>query len=843
MNCWLYPALLGALTLSAQSDQDRRVESMLQRMTLAQKIDLLGGVDLMYLRAVPEIGLPALKMSDGPMGVRSDGPSTTAGGMALAASWNTTLAERLGVELGHDARSRGVHFLLGPGVNLTLAPMNGRNFEYFGEDPLLAGRIAASYIQGLQKQGVSAVLKHFLGNNSEFDRHGVEAIIDERALRELYLRTFEIAVKEGHTGALMDSYNLVNGAHLTQNGHFNNDVVKKEWKYEGLIMSDWFATYDGLAAANGGMDVEMPMGIFMNRASLLPAIEKGQVSVATIDDKVRRILKLAVRFGWLEREQMDLTVPRDNDAGKNVALDVAREGIVLLKNAGALPLDRARIKSIAVIGPDAHPAVPAGGGSGQGRPFQGVSFLEGIKALAGAGVKVYYHRGLPTISQLAMTTMLFQSEAGGGPGVKVETFDNKDLQGKPTSVRMDMNIFVKPPVLFSELVAGDAPMPDMTPKPPSSARWSGIYLARTAGTYTAFVNSPSDATGGYRLKIDDKVVIDGWDVRKAVLDQAAITLTAGPHKVVLERHAAGVNVMGDLVRAGVVHPPSVVDPAAKAIAAKADVVIIAAGFDPEIETEGGDRTFGLPPGQDELIREISAVNRNTVVVLTSGSAVDTKPWLDRVPALLQAWYPGQEGGTALAEILFGDVNPSGRLPVSFEKRWEDNPAHDSYYPGAGTSRVVYRAGLFVGYRGYEHNGVEPQFPFGHGLSYTTFRYSHLSVKPLAGDASFEVSFDVTNTGAREGSEVAQLYVGEGHPRLPRPPKELKGFAKVALKPGETKPIRISLDARSFAYFDPDAKAWRADAGEFNVNVGHSSATAELGTRIILKAAVSIPVQE
>lgn len=369
-------------------------------------------------------------MADGPIGVRNYGPATTmAGGIALAASWNPALAERVGTEIGRDARAKGVHFLLAPGVNIYRAPMNGRNFEYFGEDPFLASRIVVGYIKGVQGQGVSATVKHFMGNNSEFDRHNTNSVIDERTMREIYLPVFEAAIKEARVGAIMDSYNLTNGLHMTQNSYLNTDVARKEWGFDGIIMSDWTSTYDAVAAANGGLDLEMPYGKFMNRENLLPAIKEGKVSVATIDEKVRRILATAIRFGWLDREQTDLSIPRYNPQGRAAALQAARESIVLLKNEGnVLPLDKAKTKSIAVIGPDAYPAVPVGGGSARVQPFAAVSFLEGISNYAGAGTRKY-HRGLPTLAEMAQATNLSTAATNGKDGVVAEYFSNAEMQG------------------------------------------------------------------------------------------------------------------------------------------------------------------------------------------------------------------------------------------------------------------------------------------------------------------------------------------------------------------------------------------------------------------------------
>ena len=824
------------ISMKAQSlapvirDTEDRVESILKQMTLEEKIDLLGGIDSFFIRGVPRLGVPRLKMADGPIGVRNYGPATTmAGGIALAATWNPALAERVGGEIGRDARAKGVHFLLGPGVNIYRAPMNGRNFEYFGEDPFLASRVAVGYVKGLQSQGVSATVKHFMGNNSEVDRHHTDSVIDERTIREIYLPVFEAAVKEARVGAIMDSYNLTNGLHMTQNSYLNTDVVRKDWGFEGLIMSDWTSTYDAVGAANGGLDLEMPFAKFMNRENLLPAIKEGKVSVATIDEKVRRILQTAIRFGWLDREQTDLSIPRYNPQGRLAALQAARESMVLLKNEGnLLPLNKAQTKSIAVIGPDAYPAVPVGGGSARVQPFAAVSFLEGISNYRGAGTQTFHLRGLPTLAEMAQATNLSTAATNGKDGMVAEYFSNPDLRGSPATTRTEARI--------------DYGGPGVTPGPgipdESSARWTGYYTAQQAGPFDVFLQAPGENVR-YRLFIDGKLVLNSWEHSIAVVDYATTSLAPGPHKIVLEhfRHAGRA---APRLRLGIVPRSSIVDADAKKLAAKADVVVLAVGFDPETETEGSDRTFRLPPGQEQLIQEIAAANHNTIVVITSGGAVDMNSWLDRVPAVLQAWYPGQEGGAALAEILFGDVNPSGRLPVTFERRWEDNPAHDSYYPDASTNRITYKEGLFIGYRGYEHNGMKPLFPFGYGLSYTTFRYNNLNVTQAdtkSGSLSSWtclVSFDVTNTGRRQGAEVAQVYVTDTHSKTPRPAKELKGFVKVNLRAGETRRVTVTLDRRAFSYYDINLKQWRVEPDNFDILVGSSVEQILLKGRVALK---------
>jgi beta-glucosidase len=818
--------------ISAPGDVEQRVESILSRMTLDQKIDIIGGQDEFYIRAYPELGWPRLRMADGPIGVRHGGPSTTmAGGISLAASWDPALAAREGVEIARDARAKGVHFMLGPAVNIYRAPMNGRNFEYLGEDPYLAGKIAVGYIEGVQSQGVSATVKHFAANNSEFDRHNTDAIVDERTLREIYLPAFEAAVKEAHVGSVMDSYNVINGSHASQNAHLNIDILKKEWGFTGILMSDWTSTYDTLGVANGGLDVEMPEGVYMNRETLLPLIKSGKVTVATIDDKVRRILRTAIQFGWLDREQLDLTIPRYNREGDQVALDAAREGAVLLKNEGnLLPLKKDAGISVLVVGPNAYPAVPVGGGSARVVPFESVSLIQGISDYIGSSGNVFYSPGIPTISEMAEATPFLTAAQGGKQGLTAEHFMSEDLQGKPYATRIEKRVDM------------GAPSKANLPALASSSRWTGYYVPATPGKFDLFVSSTGEDGGFYRVYVDGKIILDDWTTSREMLGIATLSLDANPHKIVLEHHGHSLWLGGHL-HMGITREGTYVLADAKALAAKANVVIVAAGFDPESESEGADRTFRLPPGQDELISEIAALNKNTIVILNSGGNVDMNAWIDAVPALLHTWYPGQEGGKAATEILFGDVNPSGHLPATFERHWEDNPAHDNYYPPAGTTKVVYKEGVFVGYRGYEKNGTKPLFPFGYGLSYTTFKYSNLTIKPVdAGTTSetlssplYQVSFDVTNTGTREGADVAQVYVADPHSKISRPAKELKGFARISLKPGETKTANVILDGRSFAYYDVDAKQWHADPNEFQILVGRSSQDIELRGSLTLSA--------
>jgi beta-glucosidase len=806
---WLVQCCL-AQSAPQKSDVESHVNSILEKMTVEEKIEMLGGVNDFYTRPIPRLGVPALKMSDGPMGVHDYGLTTAyPAGIALAASWDVDLAHRFGAAMGEDARARGVHFILAPGMNIYRAPMNGRNFEYFGEDAFLASRMAVNEIKGMQEQRVIATAKHFAGNNSEFARMTLSSDIDERTLREIYLPAFEASVKEAKVGAVMDAYNLVNGVFMTANDHLNNEILKKEWGFDGIVVSDWGATHDGIAAANGGLDLEMPSPLFMNRETLLPALKDGRISIETIDDKVRRILRKAIEFGFFDRQQTDTGIPFYSQEGRQVALEEARGGMVLLKNAGnLLPLDETQLKTIAVIGPDAYPAVISGGGSAETKPFNAVSYLEGISNRLGTRVRVLYDVDVPVLDPVFENSE-FVTAPGGENGLKGEYFDNEDLKGSPVLVRTDRHVHFD---------WGEGSFAPGQPVDHFAIRWTGYFIPKKSGDYQFFTS----ADDGVRLYIDDERAIDDWLPHSQTLDTCSKHLEGGKaYKIRLEYFDS---VSTAIVGFGVTRADSYVGNKTKELAAKADAVIVCVGFDDKTEGEGFDRRFQLPGGQDELVRQISAVNKNTIVVITAGGNVDMTQWIDKVPAVLDAWYPGQEGGTALAQILFGDYSPSGKLPVSFESRWEDNPVFHSYYPAKGESRVQYSEGVFVGYRHYDRSETKPLFPFGFGLSYTTFAYSNLSVAPASGslDQSVIVSFEVKNTGRREGAEVAELYVGDAHASIPRPVKELKGFAKANLKPGQSKRVSINLDRRAFSFYDVGKKDWNAEPGAFDILIGGSS---------------------
>jgi beta-glucosidase len=802
----------------SQAEIDRRADALLTKLTLEQKIKLIGGVDSMFTYAMPQIGLPRLKMSDGPVGVRVWGPSIAyAGGIGLAASWDPALARKVGVGLGQDARARGVHILLGPGVDIYRSPMNGRNFEYFGEDPYLGGQIAVGYIEGVQSQRVVATIKHYDANNSEYDRHGTNSIIDQRTLREIYLPIYEAAVKQAHLGAFMDSYNLINGEHATQNKFLNVDVLRKDWGFRGIMMSDWGATYDAVAAANSGLDLEMPSARYMNAQNLLPAIKAGKVSEATIDEKVRRILRVAVEFGWLDHDQEDLGLALYNPDSVATALQSARESMVLLKNEGhLLPLDLSKVHTIALIGPDAFPDQASAGGSGHVTAIAPVSFLEGLTRSL-PHTKILWNSGVKELSDLLSSREFFRRGSsnfttdaqGEHPGLTQEEFDSGTFTGKPDR---------------SQVAPGVQSWGGIQYAPPShkklAVRWTGYYTPKTSGPQEFIVGSIARDT--YQLYVNGKKVLEGLPGRGEP-HSVEISLPSGqavPVQLNYEPETTRIRIGFNALPAA-----EMLDPNVKKVAAMADVVVLSVGFDSQTEGEGHDHTYALPAGQEDLIKAVTAANPHTVVVLTSGGSVATSAWLDNVPAFLEACYGGSEAGTALADVLAGRVNPSGKLPITWWKQVQDNPTWNNYYEPPNSRDVHYREGVFLGYRAYGHNGQPaPLFSFGFGLSYTTFAFSNLNVSPTTASPNgpITVSFDVKNTGQRAGSEVAEVYVSDPSATVPRPEIELKGFQRVTLNPGETRHVSVKLDSRSLAYWDVKSNGWKVDPGTFVVSVGDSS---------------------
>ena len=650
-----------------QEHRDRAAE-LVSQMTLEEKCAYVGGSeDGFYIRPVERLGIPLIRMADGPQGVRNNTKSTLfACGVAAAASWNEDVTYEMGVALGYDSRARGVHILLGPGVNIYRSPLCGRNFEYMGEDPLLASRTAVQYIKGVQSQGVMATVKHFALNNQEFNRHHVSSDADERTMNEIYFPAFKAAVDAG-VASVMSSYNLVNNVHSAENEWLLKETLKGKWGFNGFVMSDWTSTYSTLGCVRSGLDLEMPKGFCMNYKNIKPLIETGVVREKYIDEKVETILASLIAYGFLDRPQLDTTIKEDNPYSREVAYRLSCESAVLLKNEGALPLKKG--DKITLMGPRAD-VIPCGGGSGAVDPLYSISLLQGMNGLG-------------------------------------EDF----------------------PVTY------------------------------------------------------------------------------------VEDYAKNADVLKD-----------------------ASAVVVSVGFDKHTEKEDHDRTFALPEGQDEMIEFALENNDNVIVVVYSGGGIDMSRWGDKVSAIVMGWYPGQEGGQAIARMLAGEFSPSGRLPFTMEAAAEDNPTYTNYYVekpltkrGHSTLNVTYGEGVFVGYRGYEKNGVCPAYAFGHGLTYTTFEYSDLKTVK-AGDG-YDVTFTVTNTGDFDAAEVAQVYVGEQNPVVVRPAKELKGYDKVFVKAGESAEVKVHLPESAFAYYDVDIHGWNVTPGMFNIMVGAASDDIRLQTEV------------
>jgi beta-glucosidase len=698
---------------------DKRVQDLLSRMTVEEKATMLSGSGWMESAAIERLGIPSIKMADGPLGVRNWGGSSAVtnanggakvlttsfpSGVAMAATWDTELVQREGQAIAQEVKALGRDMILGPTVNINRVPLWGRNFEGYGEDPYLTSRLGVAYIKGVQGEGVIPSVKHFAANNEEFERHRIDAHVDERTMNEIYLPAFKAAVEEAHVWTVMSAYNKLNGVHCGEDPALLRDILKKEFGFQGFVVSDWGSTYSTAPTVNAGMDLEMPGGAAMkswlntgspvaagNGAGWLTAdkvlaeIQAGNITQATIDDNVSRILRVIFESGMFDHPHIaggEVDTPEQ----KAVALQGATEGIVLLKNEGALlPLDAAKIHSIAVIGPNAGVARTGGGGSSLVKPKYAIAPLDGIKERAGAAIQVSYELGVP---------MHGENPTDNSPGARAETLE------------------------------------------------------------------------------------------KAV-----------------------------------------------AAAAKADVAIVVVGRYPKLEGEGFDvKSMDLPDGQDELIEAVEKANPRTVVVLNTGDPVTITKWLDKTPGLLDMWYGGQEGGHALASILFGDANPSGKLPVTLPKRFEDSPAA-SNYPGIDL-KVNYAEGIYVGYRYFDTKNVEPAFPFGFGLSYTKFDYSDLKV--VHKDGNDVVTLKVKNSGKRDGAEVTQLYVHDGHSKIDRPIHELKGFQRVELKAGETKKVQFTLDKAAFSYWSPEKRDWIAEPGTFEVQVGASSRDIRVNAPVELK---------
>jgi beta-glucosidase len=829
-------AIFAAITLfttaAKAADPDpaaKLADEILAKMTLEEKVSLCHGNSTFYINAIPRVGLQEeFAFSDGPHNVRPEVNRNSWGHVggdkdystslppltALAATWDTAAATRFGNVLGAEARDRGKDVILGPGVNIMRTPLNGRNFEYLGEDPALAAGMVAPLIRSIQSHDVATCVKHYALNNQELNRNGVDVEVDERALREIYLPAFRAAIVDGGSLTLMNAFNRVRGEFCSHNDYLNNQILKKEWGFKGFVVTDWGSLHDTVKGALGGTDVEMNSGanIKFFKQPLLDAVKSGKIPESVIDDKARRVLYVMARIHKIDGSVRQPGA-RNTPEHQAAAREIAESAIVLLKNDGAiLPLDKTAIKSLLVIGSNAVRKHCTEGGSAMGKPPYEITPLAGLQRLLGDGVKIEHVQApdadvLQPIPAACLTTT---DPAAGVKGWAAEFFNNKDLAGEAVAKRYDS----VPEFTWN----GQSPMPGVKATN-FSARWTATLTAPETGDYRIGISCDD----GARLFIDGKLAVNSWTTGPMRTAKATVQLEAGKTYQFRAEYFQGIGDAGFSL--GWKLPSQKDQTAFVALAAQAkaaDAVLLFTGTNHDSEQEGGDRqNLKLSGSQDALVAALAGINPKTVIVNLSGAPVEM-PWVNEARAIVQYWFCGQEGGNALARVLFGEVNPSGKLPFTFPRTLADSPAHatGNYNP----SKVNYAEGVLVGYRWFDEKKIEPLFPFGFGLSYTTFKIGEpaLSAKELRKGGNLTVKVAVTNTGKRAGAEVVQLYVADREASVPRPPKELKGFQKVFLQPGESKTVEFTVTPRDLSFWDVAAGNWKAEPGIFEIQIGNSS---------------------
>lgn len=808
---------------------DRNLEALVDEMTLEEQVSILSGEDFWSVPAVERLGIGKLRVTDGPNGARGAGSligGVTAAafpvGIGIGATWDPGLAEEIGGAIADEVKSKGAHVSLAPTVNIQRSVTNGRNFECYSEDPELTAALAVGYIKGLQAKGVSATIKHFAGNESEIERTTISSEVDERSLREVYLRPFEDAVKIAGTWGIMSSYNKVNGTYAAENYHLLTEVLRDDWGYDGIVMSDWFGSRSTAPTVNAGLDLEMPGPTRDRGAKLVAAVEAGEVSRETVRTRALNLLRLMQRVGSLDDHRPHQEIADDRPEHRALIRKAGAAGAVLLKNDGLLPLAEPKGK-IAVIGPNAKTAQIMGGGSAQLNPHYRVSPWDALVHRFGAENLIYAqgcsnHRWEPLLS---------------GGDISIDYFDNLSHADAPVH---DENLDDSMTFWLEGTAEGKVDPFNF------SARMKTVFTAPETGSYRFGMHN----VGPAKLYVDEFLVVDGatgWTKGRTFFEEgndeitSEIALEAGRTVDITVEYTTRKtdNLHLQAVRFGASKVLGDTDIAAAAqAAAQAETALVFVGRSGEWDTEGSDlENIALPGRQDELVAAVLAANPNTVVVLQTGGPVEM-PWIKDAPAILQAWYPGQEAGNAISDVLFGDVEPGGRLPQTFPVRWRDNPTQSQdpeVYPGL-SGKVRYEEGVFVGYRHYEQHGIAPLFPFGHGLGYTSFDLSGLKVESTATGATARVT--VANTGDRTGAAVVQIYVGDVEASVKRPVRELKGFARAELEPGASREVVIPLPKRAFAFYDVSGHCWQIEAGAFRVNAGFSA------TDIRAEATLSLP---
>ena len=832
LMCFVVLAISGsnAKEIEPYNDPNRpiedRVEDLLKRMTLEEKVDLVSGSEegpMSKTKKNVRLGIPEMIITDGPLGPNHSGKATNySASINMAATFDDSLIGKVAESIGEETRVLGFNMLLGPCINIIRTPYGGRSFECFGEDPYLMSRMAVAYVKGVQSKQVITCTKHYACNNQEWNRFDVDVDIDERTLREIYLPAFKAVVQEADAWTFMAAYNQVLGDYCCENKYLLTDILKNEWGFTGVVVSDWGGVHSTVKTANSGLDLEMPNGRFLGK-DLLTAVQNGKVKESTVDDKVRRILRVMFKTRLFDESVYAYGGFADTPERRALALEVAHKSIVLLKNENSfLPLDINKIKSIAVIGPNANMARMYAGGSGKLEGHYGVSPLQGIINKVGNQLTVNFERGVPEKRlELPIADASHYVLPDGKSGIFAEYFNNRELLGEPVLTRVERAIDFNwgYGTRGAENNGSGSPAPGIVNLDRWSARWTGKFISPGEGWYEIGLK----ADNGVRLYLDGRLVIDAWtDAAPGKFKTTIFKFKADQlYDIKVEFYENWGSCRCELGFA-VYNPEGSLQQAVE-LAQRSDLVLLCLGLDDEMEGEAMDRvSLSLPDDQIQLINRVTEVNKNSIIVLNNATPILMNEWLDKVPAIIEAFYPGQEGGNALADILFGDICPSGKLPLTFPKWWEDSPVYETY-PGEKPV-AYYKEGIFVGYRHFDKKDIEPLFPFGYGLSYTSFEYNDLEITPksIKQNGTVTVQMNVKNTGEMDGDEVIQLYVQDLKSSVDREVKSLKGFKRVNLKPSETKRVKFKLDRNSLAFYDVNMKQWVAESGEFKVLLGSSS---------------------
>ena len=805
------------------------INKLIQDLTLREKISLMSGFNSWYTNKIDRLGIPSIKMSDGPNGVRGDSNSGKSSAcfpcaISIGSTWDMDLINQLGIALGEEAKVKDVDVLLGPTINIHRHPLGGRHFESFSEDPFLTGKIATEYVKGVQSQDVAACLKHFIGNDTEYERHLVSSNIDEKTLREIYLLPFEMGIKEGNAQVVMSAYNKLNNIYCSSHKELLIDILKDEWGFDGYVVSDWGAALETEENAKGGLDLEMPGPGNVWGDQLFTAVSEGKVEEELIDDKVRRILNIANFSKRFENPNNKPEQSNNSEEHRKLLKEAAASGMVLLKNNDLLPL-KSNVKNLAIIGPNAKEAQIIGGGSASLKPHYQAHPLKAFQNKLGDHTNISYAKGCHTHKFLPRVNEGFMDDK---EGFLVEYFEGSNF---------DENLLVQEHLIGNKFWVFEGFAKDVIAKferPDISVRFSCAYTPDISGQHEFEIFG----IGKARLFIDGEELIDNWTETSpgeaffsfsSDSKRALVNLIEGTTYQLEIRYKFEGNFPAIYIGCQAPDKVNLFDEALE-VASAADQVILIVGTNSDWETEGNDRSdFNLPVNQNHLIEEVLRVNPNTLVVLNTGSPVKM-PWADKAEAIMQTWFAGQEFGNALVDIITGEINPSGRLPTSFPKNIEDTPAFNSY-PGKDL-QMNYDEKLLVGYRWYDKKNIKTLFPFGHGLSYTNFEYSDLEVDVRATNMA-SCKFSVRNTGQVAGIETAQCYVSFKTIDDSEPEKTLQGFSKIALNPNDESSIEINLNSRNFSSWNVAKRSWEVRAGSYEILIGSSAENILLQTTINL----------